>query len=191
VDQPLVSRSDGDRGSAPGGLPGEFLAFVEVALDRTEQRLPGTDRAAMAMVLLLHRVANTVVYDLESSVHRPAGWSWSAFRLLFTLWNSGAQEPSRAAELTGMSRAAVSSLAKTLGASGLLDRVPDERDRRGVVLALTESGERRLEETFRRHNRREAEWAGLLEPDEVETLNRILAKLASAAQTETWVNLRF
>jgi DNA-binding MarR family transcriptional regulator len=158
---------------------------------RTEQRLPGTDRAAMAMVLLLHRVANTIVYDLESTVHRPAGWSWSAFRLLFTLWNSGAQEPSRAAELTGMSRAAVSSLAKTLSASGLLGRVPGERDRRGVVLALTEAGERRLEETFRRHNRREAEWAGLLEPDEVEALNRILAKLASAAQVEDWVNLRF
>ncbi|MBP2183436.1 MarR family winged helix-turn-helix transcriptional regulator [Amycolatopsis magusensis] len=171
--------------------PDDLLSFVEVALDRTQERLPGTDRAAMAMVLMIHRVANALVYDLESTVHRPAGWSWSAFRLVFTLWVSGPQEPSRAAELTGMSRAAVSSLAKTLTTSGLLDRVPDGRDRRTVLLALTDTGRQRLEETFRRHNEREAAWAGLLEPGELEVLNRVLGKLASAAHTEDWVNLRF
>ena len=187
VTQPHDSPPDRE----PGPGSDSFLSFVQVALDRTEQRLPGVDRAAMAMVLLVHRVATTLVYDLESTVHRPAGWSWSAFRLLFTLWVSGAQEASRAAELTGMSRAAVSSLAKTLSASGLLDRVPGERDRRGVVLTLTETGTHRLEETFRCHNHREGEWAGLLEPGEVEELNRILAKIVSAAQTEEWVNLRF
>ncbi|WP_307796113.1 MarR family transcriptional regulator [Amycolatopsis sp. 195334CR] len=169
----------------------DFLSFVEVALDRTQERLPGTDRAAMAMVLLTHRVANALVYDLESTVHRPAGWSWSAFRLLFTLWVSGPQEPSRAAELTGMSRAAVSSLAKTLTASGLLDRVPGERDRRAVLLGLTDVGRERLEEAFQRHNHRETSWAGLLEPAELEALNRILTKLATAAHSEDWVNLRF
>ena len=93
-----------------------FLAFADVALRTTAERMPEVDQAAMAMVLLLHRVTNTVVYDLESTVHRPAGWSWSAFRLLFTLWVAGPQEASRAAELSGMSRAAVSSLSKTLNA---------------------------------------------------------------------------
>ena len=117
-----------------------FLSFAETALDKTVERLPGTDRSAMAMVLFLHRVVNSLVYDLESTVHRPAGWSWSAFRLLFTLWVSGPQESSGAAELAGMSRAAVSALAKTLEAAGLLERTPDERDRRGVVLSLTPTG---------------------------------------------------
>lgn len=191
-----MTQSDDSRpGSTPGppadGSLDGFLPFVQVALDRTEQRLPGIDRAAMAMVLLVHRVTTTLVYDLESTVQRPAGWSWSSFRLLFTLWVSGAQESKRAAELTGMSRAAVSSLANTLSASGLLDRVPGESDRRGVVLTLTEAGKRRLEETFRCHNRREAQWAGLLEPAELDALNRILTKIASAAQTEEWINRRF
>jgi hypothetical protein len=80
--------------------PDAFLSFADVALDRTVERLPETDRSAMAMVLLLYRVSSTVVYDLESTVHRPAGWSWSALRLLFTLWVAGPQEASRAAELT-------------------------------------------------------------------------------------------
>lgn len=176
------------------GVPAQdavgFLSFAETALDRTVERLPGTDRSAMAMVLFLHRVVNSLVYDLESTVHRPAGWSWSAFRLLFTLWVSGPQESSGAAELAGMSRAAVSALAKTLEAAGLLERTPDERDRRGVVLSLTPTGTERLEATFRVHNRREAEWAGLLTPEELDVLNAVLSKLARAAQAEPWVSHR-
>lgn len=168
----------------------DFLSFAEVALDTTVGRLPETDRSAMAMVLLLHRVANTVVYDLESTVHRPAGWSWSAFRLLFVLWVAGPLESSRTAALAGMSRAAVSSLAKTLAASGLLTREADERDGRAVVLALTRDGARALETAFRAHNRREAEWAALLTPEELGTLNTILTKLARTAQGEEWVSRR-
>jgi DNA-binding MarR family transcriptional regulator len=174
----------------PDGRDGGFLSFAEVALDRTAERLPGTDRPAMAMVLLLHRVVSTLVYDLESTVHRPAGWSWSAFRLVFTLWVAGPLEASRAAELAGMSRAAVSSLAKTLGGSGVLARAAGERDRRGVVLSLTDEGRERLEATFRLHNRRESEWAGLLTEDEVVVLNSVLVKLARAAQAQDWVSRR-
>jgi len=183
-----------DAESAAGpddGEPVGFLGFAQVALDRTQERLPDTDRDAMALVLLLHRVANSLVYDLESAVHRPAGWSWSAFRLLFTLWVAGAQDPSRAAELTGMSRAAVSALAKTLGVAGLLVRTPDPNDRRSVTLSLSDAGVRRLEETFAIHNRREAEWAGLLTADELTVLIGLLGKLADAAQGQTWVNRRF
>ena len=102
---PTFYRSPADAIRAPR----EELAYV-VALDRAGERLPGIDRSAMAMVLLLHRVASAIVYDLESTVHRPAGWSWSAFRMLFTLWICGPQEAGRCAELAGMSRAAVSSL---------------------------------------------------------------------------------
>ena len=168
-----------------------FLSFADVALDRTVDRRPETDRSAMAMVLLLYRVSSAVVYDLESTVHRPAGWSWSAFRLLFTLWISGPQEASRAAELAGMSRAAVSSLSRTLSTAGLVDRGPDERDRRGVVLALSAEGTNRLEATLHAHNQRESEWAALLTPEELEVFNGVLGKLARAARTQHWVSHRF
>ena len=144
----------------------------------------------MTMVLLLHRVANSIVYDLESTVHRPAGWSWSAFRLLFTVWVAGPNESRRVAELSGMSRAAVSSLTKTLSAAGLLARAGDPNDGRAVVLSLTDTGRDALETAYRAHNRREVEWANLLTPDELSTLNTVLAKLARAAQTEDWVNHR-
>lgn len=169
----------------------DFLSFDRLAVDVIAQRLPDTDTDAMRMVLLLYRVARVVVYDLESTVHRPAGWSWSAFRLLFTLWVSGPLESRRAAELTGMSRAAVSSLTKTLSTSGLLERSPNAQDGRSFLLSLTDPGLRAIEAAFVRHNQREVEWANLLTPHEHEVLNGVLVKLARRAHQQDWVNERF
>jgi DNA-binding MarR family transcriptional regulator len=177
--------------SAPVSIGGDAaLAFVDRAVDEVAVRLPSVDREAMQLVLLLHRVTNAVVYDLESTVHRPVGWSWSAFRAVFTLWISGPLEPSRLAEQSGMSRQAVSSLAKTLETDGLVERRGADGDARSVVLSLTGRGHERIEEAFVAHNNREVEWASILEPSERTQLTGLLAKLASAAH-EPWVNHRF
>lgn len=181
---PVVADA-GPRGELDG-----FLAFTDVALARTGERLPGTDRAAMALVLNLHRLVSSLVYDLESTVHRPAGWSWSAFRLLFTLWVAGGQEAGRAAELCGMSRAAVSSLANTLAAGELVRRTPAAGDRRTVHLSLTDAGAERLVAAFGTHNRRESEWAALLGAADLATLNTLLVRLSRAAHRADWINRR-
>jgi DNA-binding MarR family transcriptional regulator len=165
------------------------LDFVDRAIAHTADRLGEIDTEAMALVLLLHRVTNAVVYDIESSVHRPAGWSWSAWRAVFTLWVNGPCEPSRLAELSGMSRQAVSALAKTLEADGLIHRRAADHDARSVVLSLTELGDRRVAEVFHAHNRRESEWAATLEPADRAALTRLLGRLADAAQ-QPWVNHR-
>ncbi|MFG1636443.1 TetR family transcriptional regulator [Pseudonocardia alni] len=179
-----------DSGNGSGNGADGFLAFTDVALARAGDRLPGTDREAMALVLNLHRIAGSLVYDLESTVHRPAGWSWSAFRLLFTLWVAGGQEAGRAAELCGMSRAAVSSLANTLAAGELVRRTPAAGDRRTVHLSLTDAGTDRLVAAFGTHNRRESEWAALLGADDLAALNTLLVRLARAAHRADWINRR-
>jgi DNA-binding MarR family transcriptional regulator len=168
----------------------EALAFVTRALAETPRRIDGIDRESMELILLLHRVTNVVVYDLESRVHRPAGWTWAAFRAVFTLWISGPLEPSRLAETSGMSRQAVSSLVKTLEADGLIARSAVAHDGRSVVLSLTPTGTRKIMQVFRDHNGREADWAGTLDADERETMIRLLRKLATAAQQD-WVSHRF
>jgi DNA-binding MarR family transcriptional regulator len=168
----------------------EALAFVTRALAETPRRIDGVDRQSMELILLLHRVTNVVVYDLESRVHRPAGWSWAAFRAVFTLWISGPLEPSRLAETSGMSRQAVSSLVKTLEADGLIARSAATHDARSVVLSLTPLGTRKIVHVFREHNVREADWAATLDADERATMTRLLRKLASAAQQD-WVSHRF
>lgn len=157
----------------------DFWTFVDAAVERADERLPGIEPEAMRLILTLYRVTNMVVYDMESVVHRPRGWSYPGFRLLFTLWIAGPMEAKRAAELSGMSRQAVSALVGTLDRDGLVSKVPDEKDRRAVRLSLTGEGEAAIRETFVTHNERESLWAETLSAEERETLVRLLAKLGA------------
>jgi DNA-binding MarR family transcriptional regulator len=157
----------------------DFWTFVDAAVARASDRLPAIDAEAMRLILTLYRVTNMVLYDMESVVHRPRGWSYPGFRLLFTLWISGPMEAKRAAELSGMSRQAVSALVGTLDRDGLVSKVPDENDRRAVRLSLTEKGERAIGEAFVTHNERETLWAETLSAEERETLVRLLGKLGA------------
>jgi DNA-binding MarR family transcriptional regulator len=164
-------------GSGPGDLG--FWSFVDYAVDRTAERMPGIDPLAMRMVMTLHRAASMIVYDIESSVHRPRGWSWPGFRVMFALWLAAPVEARRVAELTGMSRAAVSALVATLERDGLVakDRAP--YDGRAVQLSLTAAGLDAITSDFRAHNDREQDWAAALTSDEQQTLIGLLDKLAA------------
>lgn len=176
---------------ADDNAPGDAgLAFLTTAAEKIPALLPEVDLAAMRMVMALHRVANVLVYDLESAVHRPGGWSWSAFRALFTLWINGPTQPHRLAELSGMSRPAVSALLKTLEADGLVDRLASPTDGRSVTVSLSPTGRTRLESVYRDHNARETQWAAALSPAELATLLDLLAKLAATGQ-QPWVSHRF
>ncbi|WP_219414512.1 MarR family winged helix-turn-helix transcriptional regulator [Pseudonocardia nigra] len=157
-----------------------YWSFVDVAMDRTVRALPGVDAAAMRLVLSLHRAATSLAYDLESAVHRPRGWSWPGFRVLFVLFLTGPIEAKRVAQLSGMSRAAVSALVNTLVRDGLVSRRPAEHDRRAVLLALTDEGERQFTDAFAAHNRREQSWAAALDPAELATLTALLEKLMAS-----------
>jgi DNA-binding MarR family transcriptional regulator len=165
------------------------LSLIDVALDRVPARLDGIDTDAMRIVLLLHRVTNAVVYDLETNVHRPGGWSWSAFRLLFTLWVDGPLDSKDAAARTGMSRPAVTSLVKTLVGQHLVQRDESPDDGRSVVLSLTAKGQAEIEAVYREHNARESQWIESLAADDRIALVRILGRLADTAQSD-WVSHR-
>ena len=155
----------------------DFWTFVDVAVERASEQLPEIDPDAMRLVLSLHRTVGMLVYDLESSVHRPRGLSWPGFRILFALWIAGPLEVRRVAELSGMSRAAVSALVKTLERDGFLQRRPLEHDRRLVELNLTERGRTEIARTFSVHNGRERLWAEALSPEEQKTMIGLLRKL--------------
>ncbi|WP_214368650.1 MarR family winged helix-turn-helix transcriptional regulator [Pseudonocardia sp. H11422] len=158
----------------------DYWSFVDVAIDRTTRALPAVDPRAMRLVLGLHRAANAVVYDLESTVHRPRGWSWPGFRVLFVLWLTAPAEAKRVAQLSGMSRAAVSALVNTLERDGLVSRRQASHDRRAVELSLTPVGRQAFTEAFEAHNRREQDWASALTDDELTTLTALLEKLMAS-----------
>jgi DNA-binding MarR family transcriptional regulator len=163
------------RPEAPADL--DFWSFVALANRRLSEEYGFRHQLATEVLLTLNRASDLVTYDLEAAVHRPRGRSWSAFRLMFVVWLAGPLEPKTAARLTGMSRAAVSNLAKMLVADGLLDRTPDERDGRSVQLSLTESGHIEMVSVFREHNEREFGWASVLTEAEQRILVMLLDKL--------------
>ncbi|MEV6794096.1 MarR family transcriptional regulator [Streptomyces sp. NPDC051320] len=157
----------------------DFWSFIDYAIDAVTRELPGIDPLAMRAIFTLHRAANMIVYDLESTVHRPRGWSWPGFRVLFALWLVGPLEAKKVAELSGMSRAAVSALVATLARDGLVSKDRDPRDGRAVHLALAPAGRDAITEAFRAHNAREADWAGALSEEEQRTLIRLLGKITA------------
>lgn len=167
----------------PEGVDGlDFLSFIDFAVRRTSREMPEVDTKAMRLGLGLTRIANAMIYDLEAEVHRPSGWSWPGFRVLFALWLVGPSDAKRIAALSGMSRAAVSALVNTLERDGLVHRRRSAADRRSVELTLTEAGHDAIAGTYDRHNRREQAWVSVLSGPEQTVLIGLLEKLATAAE---------
>ena len=163
----------------------DYLSFVDYAIARATAELPVVDPVAMRLGLTLHRLSSTLVYDWESTVHHPRGWTWAGFRVLFVLWLAGPLEAKRIAQLSGMSRAAVSALVNTLARGGLVSRKPAERDRPAVLLTLTSAGHNAITNAYQAHNEREQAWASALTEPEQRALIGLLHKLATgAAATE-------
>ncbi|HEY2062980.1 MAG TPA: MarR family transcriptional regulator [Amycolatopsis sp.] len=158
----------------------DFWSFVALANRRLHEEYGFRHQLATEVLLTLNRASDLVTYDLEAAVHRPRGRSWSGFRLLFVVWLAGPLEPKEAARLTGMSRAAVSNLVKTLVADGLLDRTPAEHDGRSVRLSLTKAGHAEMVEVFREHNEREFSWTNALTEAEQRVLVMLLDKLITS-----------
>jgi DNA-binding MarR family transcriptional regulator len=67
---------------------------------------------------------------------------------------------------------------------GLIRRTPDPRDRRGVLLELTDMGQAHLEEYIDAGAGRERELVDDLTPEERQELNRLLSKLVVSLQTK-------
>ncbi|OLT32949.1 MarR family transcriptional regulator [Actinomadura sp. CNU-125] len=166
-----------DDRDGPGVGELDFWSFVDLAGGRLAEEFGFPHRLATRLLLTLNRASAIVTYDLESTVHRPRGHSWAGFRLLFVTWLAGPLEPGRAATLAGMSRAAVSNLAKTLVADGMLERTRGERDGRSVILSLTERGRTAMLEIFAAQHEREKQWADVLSETEQQMLIMLLDKL--------------
>lgn len=176
-DAPLPSEPAHDD-LAPGDA--DYWSFVAIAVERTTRALPAVDARAMRLMLSLYRASNAMVYDLESTVHRPRGWSFAGFRVLFVLWLAGPLEAKRVAQLAGMSRAAVSALVNTLERDNLVIRRKAGHDRRSVELSLTAQGEQVFAAAFAAHNERERTWASALTDEEAAQLTALLEKLMAS-----------
>jgi DNA-binding MarR family transcriptional regulator len=78
----------------------------------------------------------------------------------------------------GMTKGAISKLGDRLVAKGLVERVDSREDRRAHTLCLTTQGRARIPVLAALADCNDAEFFGVLTPDEHRTLDRILRLLA-------------
>jgi MarR family 2-MHQ and catechol resistance regulon transcriptional repressor len=156
----------------PGFVPEEADILARVA------GLP-VDFGAMAVGANLWRAAQAVRGELERTVLRPEGLSFTGFSLLFNLWVWGPVQTRALAASMGCSRATVSSVSDTLERRGLIERGGDEHDGRLVQLELTPAGLELIEEVFPRFNAGESALVGGLDEEERQTLAGLLRKLVT------------
>ncbi|WP_280236248.1 MarR family winged helix-turn-helix transcriptional regulator [Nocardia cyriacigeorgica] len=154
-----------------------FWSFIELAKHRLGAEYGPESVLSTELLLSLNRASAMITYDLEAGVHRPRGWSWASFRLMFVIWLAGPLESKRVAELAGMTRAAVSNLSTPLETQGLLRKTADENDRRAVQLSLTEAGTARMRDVFSEQAERERAWTSALSEAEQRILVLLLNKL--------------
>ena len=153
----------------------DFEALSRAAV---KEFAPASDLEAMGVVINLLRVANRLQQDFETTVHRPAGLSFAAFRVMFTIRAVGPLNPLQLARLSSVSAASISSVLNTLERYGMVVRKKGAAaDGRMVVVALTPEGDAVLTTLWERNHEREVAWAGALTARERQTMTRLLRKM--------------
>ncbi|ERI08639.1 MarR family transcriptional regulator [Aneurinibacillus aneurinilyticus] len=132
---------------------------------------------AMAVVTNLYRAAQRLRAKMERDVLSTYNISWTAFTLLYNLWIWGSMEPRKLAKSMGVTVAAVSSITNTLERKQWCKREANPRDRRLVLLTLTDEGKKVIEELYPEFNQGEADIVSDLDSEEQEILTQLLRKV--------------
>jgi DNA-binding MarR family transcriptional regulator len=152
---------------------------VDELVEQWARERPDLDRSSMAVVGRIERLAE--LFDAEFTPTLAAyGITRADFDVLATLRRSG--KPYRLTP-TALSRAMMISSGGTtkridrLEARGLIERLDDPNDRRGVVVALTPKGVKLVDDAVEAHVADEQRVLSALRPAERKTLVRLLDAL--------------
>jgi DNA-binding MarR family transcriptional regulator len=117
------------------------------------------------------------------------GLNHGEYRLLLRLATRSADNRMSAGDLSRaltLSSGAMTNRLDRLETAGLVRRVADPRDRRGVLVELTEKGKRQIDSAVTEQAAKEIDSLAVLKPRELSTLNDLLRKvLVSLEVAET------
>ena len=113
------------------------------------------DFEAMAVTSNLFRAASAVRNHFERNVLAASGLSWTAFVVMWVTWIWQPIETRVIAEESGISKATLTGVLKTLEKFGYAERSRSEDDGRLVLVSLTTSGRELMEHLFPAFNRQE------------------------------------
>ncbi len=160
-------------------VEGRAASFEDLARSSAKALDPEVDLDVLTAALNIVRVSNLLVNDLESRVHRPSGWTWAGFRVMFVVFVAGTAEPRDVARRAGGSRAPLSGVRNTHARAGLIVRARSSADRRIVTVHLTERGRRATVDAFKQNHQVEKEWLERLTRHELQVLIGLLHRLHS------------
>ena len=150
--------------------------------DEWREELPDLDVDAMATVARINRTRALLMREVEASLAR-AGSSLADFDVLATLRRQGApyrMKPSTLGRSIMLSASGVTSRVDHLERAGLVERVHDPTNRRTAPVGLTDAGVVEAERLVRGLVETEQRLTSSLTPDERDSLDTLLAKLASS-----------
>jgi MarR family transcriptional regulator, organic hydroperoxide resistance regulator len=153
--------------TSDGLLPAERKVLDELG------HLP-LDFRAMWAISNVFRSGAALRRHLESTVLAADRLSWTAFTALWVLWIWGEMEARDFAAAVGISRPTATGVVTTLHRRRLVRRRKASADGRVVLLSLTPSGRRKIEDLFPRFNAEEASVAAPLSKEEQERLAEML-----------------
>ena len=150
-----------DRWLAEHELPGAVDLEVEGIVDRVN----GLQRR-------LHRMLDETLADFDLSVGE-----WKALTHLQLDGPPHRKSPGRLAKWAELSSGAMTNRLDRLEEAGLVRRVPDPDDRRGVLVELTDAGARAWEQSVSAQAEKESLIAAALSAKEKQQLNALLRRL--------------
>jgi DNA-binding MarR family transcriptional regulator len=135
------------------------------------------DFRAMWAVSNVFRSGAALRRHLESTVLADDRLSWTAFTGLWVLWIWGEMESRAFASAVGISRPTATGVLSTLQARRFVRRRKASKDGRVVLVSLTPSGRRKIEELFPRFNAEEGRVAGSLSGEDQDRIASMLRTL--------------
>ena len=152
---------------------------IDRFLDTIHERLPMLDPEVEGLVDRIGGLSRRFHRALDETLAE-FGLDYAEWKLLGILSREGdtyRSSPSKLARLMELSSGAMTNRLDRLEQAGLVRRLPDPNDRRGVQVELTDQGKQLYEDAIGVQGRKEAFFAAALTKSEQKQLNGLLRKL--------------
>jgi DNA-binding MarR family transcriptional regulator len=157
---------------------------VDRFLESIKEELPHLDLAVEGIVDRINGLSRRIKRMMEETLsERSLTWGeWKVLGMLHQAGGSHRRSPGYLAVHAELSSGAMTNRLDRLERAGLIRRLPDPNDRRGVQVELTEAGVKAYEESTAAQGAKEALVTSALNAKEKDQLNGLLRRLMLVAE---------
>jgi DNA-binding MarR family transcriptional regulator len=159
--------------------------ILDISSDPVYQELltnyPHVSAEAIETILQFNKVSS-IINMRKDAVLNEHGLTHGRFHLLMLLKRQEPKHclsPSELAKRTGVTRGTMTQFIDAIEKDGYVKRVEDPKDRRGMLVELTEAGEAKLKTLLPIHIQQLASYAKVLNSEERAMMIQIMLKMAS------------